>query len=87
MGPAIGVEASSVYGAYLDNEISTSNPINLTHMGGFLSTSKEMGYTYGIMETDESSDDSSAFRAGYLRQWRFKEKNEWGIALEVLRPL
>ena len=87
MGPAIGAEASSVYGAYLDNEISTSNPINLTHMGGFLSTSKEMGYTYGIMETDESLDDSSAFRAGYLRQWRFKENNEWGIALEVLRPL
>jgi len=56
-------------------------------MGGFLSTSKEMGYTYGIMETDESLDDSSAFRAGYLRQWRFKENNEWGIALEVLRPL
>ena len=52
-------------------------------MGGFLSTSKEMGYTYGIMETD----DRSAFRAGYLRQWRFKENNEWGIALEVLRPL
>ena len=86
MAPAIGTEASSVYGAYLDSEISTSNPINLTHMGGFLSSSKEMGYTYGVMQTDNSPNEVG-FRAGYLRQWRFKDNNEWGIAVEVLRPL
>tara|TARA_B100000945_G_scaffold216266_1_gene174443 strand:- start:3 stop:920 length:918 start_codon:yes stop_codon:yes gene_type:complete len=86
MAPAIGTEASSVYGAYLDNEISTSNPINLTHMGGFLSSSREMGYTFGVMQTDNSPNEVG-FRAGYLRQWRFKKNNEWGIAVEVLRPL
>ncbi|MGE4630031.1 MAG: nuclear transport factor 2 family protein, partial [Pseudohongiellaceae bacterium] len=52
MGPAVGAEvASSVYGAYLDEELRTTNPISLTHRGGFLSSSKEMGYTYGTMAT------------------------------------
>jgi len=55
-------------------------------MGGFLSTSKEMGYTYGVMQADNSPDGTS-FSAGYLRQWRFKDNDEWGIAVEVLRPL
>lgn len=85
MAPGIGVEASAAYGAYLDGLASTST-INLIHMGGFLSTSKEMGYTYGIMKSD-SSPNGTSFSAGYLRQWRFKESDEWGIAVEVLRPL
>ena len=85
MAPGIGVEASAAYGAYLDNVASTST-INLIHMGGFLSTSKEMGYTYGVMQSDNSPDGTS-FSAGYLRQWRFKDNDEWGIAVEVLRPL
>ena len=91
MAPAIGAEAaSSVYGAYLDNELSTINPISLTHMGGYLSTSREMGYTYGIMET--STGEALAlgvrqFQTSYLRQWRFNENNEWRIAVEVLNPL
>ena len=55
-------------------------------MGGFLSSSKEMGYTYGVMQADNSPDRTS-FSAGYLRQWRFKDNDEWGIAVEVLRPL
>ena len=85
MAPGIGVEASAAYGAYLDNVASTST-INLIHMGGFLSTSKEMGYTYGVMQADNSPNGTS-FSAGYLRQWRFKDNDEWGIAVEVLRPL
>ena len=87
MGPAVGAEvASSVYGAYLDGELSTTNPISLTHTGGFLSSSKEMGYTYGTMETitDESEP---GFRAAYLRLWRLNEINEWRIAVEVLNPM
>ena len=86
MAPGIGTEASSVYGAYLDNELSTTNPISLVNMGGFLSTSKEMGYTYGIMETNTDAGEPG-FRAGYLRLWRFKDSGEWGIAVEVLNPL
>jgi hypothetical protein len=86
MAPAIGSEASSVYGAYLDNELSTTNPISLSHMGGFLSRSKEMGYTYGIMETNTDAGEPG-FRAGYLRLWRFKDNSEWRIAVEVLNPL
>ena len=85
MAPGIGVEASAAYGAYLDSVASTST-INLIHMGGFLSTSKEMGYTYGVMQADDSTDETS-FSTGYLRQWRFKDNDEWGIAVEVLRPL
>jgi len=93
MAPAIGADAaSSVYGAYLDNELSTTNPINLTHMGGFLSTSQEMGYTYGIMEENTGEvpfldGEVSNFQTSYLRQWRFNENNEWRIAVEVLNPL
>ncbi|NKB35430.1 MAG: hypothetical protein GKR91_20205 [Pseudomonadales bacterium] len=93
MAPAIGADAaSSVYGAYLDDQLSPTNPINLTHMGGFLSTSKEMGYTYGIMEANIGEaavldEDGRYFQSSYLRQWRFKNNNEWRIAVEVLRPL
>ena len=87
MGPAVGAEvASSVYGAYLDEELRTTNPISLTHRGGFLSSSKEMGYTYGTMAT--ATDESEpGFRAAYLRLWRLNEINEWRIAVEVLRPI
>ncbi|HAJ74824.1 MAG: hypothetical protein QGG54_00780 [Gammaproteobacteria bacterium] len=97
MGPAVGVEAaSSVYGAYLDNELSTTNPISLTHMGGFMSSSKEMAYTYGTMETniDDTGNTINAvnddliepFRTAYLRLWRLNYETEWRIAVEVLRP-
>ena len=93
MAPAIGAgAASSVYGAYLDNELRTTNPISLTYMGGFLSTSKEFGYTYGIMETStgefpEIEELDGEFHTSYLRQWRFSDNNEWRIAVEVLYPL
>ncbi len=87
MGPAVGAEvASSVYGAYLDNQLSTTNPISLTHIGGFLSSSKEMGYTYGTMATT-TDELGLGFRAAYLRLWRLNEINEWRIAVEVLRPI
>jgi len=87
MGPAVGAEvASSVYGAYLDNQLSTTNPISLTHIGGFLSSSKEMGYTYGTMATI-TDELELGFRAVYLRLWRLNEINEWRIAVEVLRPI
>jgi len=87
MGPAVGAEvASSVYGAYLDNQLSTTNPISLTYIGGFLSSSKEMGYTYGTMATI-TDELESGFRAAYLRLWRLNEINEWRIAVEVLNPM
>ena len=86
MAPSAGLEASSVYGAYLDAQLSTTNPISLMHMGGFLSDSKEMGYTYGIMETNTDAGEPG-FRAGYLRLWRFKDNGEWGVAVEVLGPV
>ena len=86
MAPSAGPEASSVYGTYLDAQLGTTNPISLMHMGGFLSDSKEMGYTYGIMETNTDAGEPG-FRAGYLRLWRFKDNGEWGVAVEVLGPL
>ena len=86
MAPSAGPEASSVYGAYLEAQLGTTNPISLIHMGGFLSNSKEMGYTYGIMETNTDAGEPG-FRAGYLRLWRFKDNEEWGVAVEVLNPV
>ena len=86
MAPAVGADsASSVYGAFLDNQLSTTNQISLTHMGGFLSASKEVGYTYGTMETLED-DSQHAFRTSYMRLWRFTASNEWKIAVEALNP-
>ena len=55
-------------------------------MGGFLSSSKEMGYTYGTMEAD-TDELGSGFRASYLRLWRLNEINEWRIAVEALNPI
>lgn len=86
MAPAVGAEsASSVYGAFLDDQLSTTNPISLTYLGGYLSKSKEMGYTYGTMEAD-TDDEEEGFITDYLRLWRFTSANEWRIAVEVLRP-
>lgn len=86
MAPAVGADAaSSVYGAFLDNQLSTTNQISLTHVGGFLSASKEVGYTFGTMETLED-DSQQSFRTSYMRWWRFTASNEWKIAVEVLSP-
>ncbi len=86
MAPAVGADAaSSVYGAFLDNQLSTTNQISLTHIGGYISVSKEMGYTYGTMSTLEDESDQK-FRTSYMRLWRFTQSNEWKIAVEVLSP-
>jgi hypothetical protein len=84
MGPAIGADvASSVYGAYLDDVLETTTPVNLDHMGGYLSESKEMGFTYGVMSTNPE-EAQSGFNSNYLRLWRLTLNNEWRIAVEVL---
>ena len=86
MAPAVGADAaSSVYGTFLDNQLSTTNQISLTYVGGFLSASKEVGYTYGTMETLED-DSEQSFRTSYMRLWRFTASSEWKIAVEVLSP-
>lgn len=84
MGPAIGADvASSVYGSYLDDVLETTTPVNLDHMGGYLSESKEMGFTYGVMSTNPE-ESQSGFNSNYLRLWRLTLNNEWRIAVEVL---
>ena len=86
MAPAVGAEAaSSVYGAYLDSQLFTTNPITLSYVGGYLSTSKEMGYTYGTMATNGDEADQG-FQTSYLRLWRFTNSEEWKIAVEILSP-
>mgnify|MGYP003298771034 CR=1 FL=1 len=42
---------------------------------------------FHLLIVDDNSPDGTSFSAGYLRQWRFKDNDEWGIAVEVLRPL
>ncbi len=87
MGPAIGADvASSVYGTFLDAELETLTPLNLDHMGGFLSESQEMGFTYGVMSTNPE-EVQQGFRTNYLRLWRLSSSNEWRIAVEALRPI
>ena len=69
-GPAIGGEvASSVYGAYLDDQLETTTPVSLESMGGYLSESGEMGFTYGIMSTNPE-EAQVGFSRNYLRLWR-----------------
>ncbi|MCG8413238.1 MAG: nuclear transport factor 2 family protein [Pseudomonadales bacterium] len=87
MGPAVGADvASSVYGAFLDSELETITPVNVNHMGGYLSESKEMGFTYGVMSTNPE-EVQQGFRGNYLRLWRLSSSNEWRIAVEVLDPI
>ena len=87
MGPAIGADvASSVYGAFLDAQLETITPVNLNHMGGYLSDSREMGFTYGVMSTNPE-EVQQGFRSNYLRVWRLSDNNEWRIAVEVLDPI
>jgi len=87
MGPAVGAQvASSVYGAFLDDQLQTTTPLDLDHMGGYISESGEMGYTYGVMTTN-LEEVQVGFRTNYLRLWRLSTTNEWRIAVEVLRPM
>lgn len=87
IGPAIGADvASAVYGAFLDSELETTTPVNVNHMGGYLSDSREMGFTYGVMSTNPE-EVQQGFRTNYLRVWRLSASNEWRIAVEVLRPI
>ena len=88
MAPAVGVEAaSSVYGAFLDNRLFTINPVTPVHAGGYLSTSRDLGYTYGVMSTAMPEEgQEQGFRTNYLRVWRLNGSNEWRVAIEVLSP-
>ena len=90
MAPAFGnVAGSSVYGQYLDNEMST-NAVTLNSMGGYLAESGEMGYTYGTMKTSSEH----GFEVNYIRVWRLTQvltdeinpTSEWRIAVEALTP-
>ncbi len=86
MAPAVGAEeASAVYGAFLDTQLEATVPITLDHVGGYLASSQELGYTYGTMR-EAGADEESGFRANYLRLWRLIDANEWRIAVEVLSP-
>lgn len=86
MAVAVGAEAAStVYGAFLDSQLSTMNRIELTNIGGYLSSSKEMGYTYGIMSTN-TEETYQGFQASYMRLWRYTDSEEWKIAVEVVNP-
>ena len=87
MAPAVGAEsAAAVYGAYLDIQLSTINPVTMIHHGGYMSTSKDMGFTYGTMATTDLESETDGFEASYLRLWRYTTEQEWQIAVEVLRP-
>lgn len=86
MAPAIGIEAAgAAYGKYLDSRVTTTHPIEVNHMGGYLAESKELGYTYGTMSVADQ-DSGSSFRTNYLRVWRYSPVGEWKVAMEVLRP-
>lgn len=87
MAPAVGAEAaSSVYGAFLDNQLSTTNPISLNFVGGFVSSSREIGYTFGTMSTN-TDEAEPGFSTNYLRLWRYTDDNEWRISVEVINPI
>ncbi len=87
MGPAVGADvAGSVYGAFLDELLSPATPVEMEHMGGYLSASKEVGYTYGVLTTNPE-EAQPGFRSNYLRLWRFGRSGEWRIAVEVLQPI
>lgn len=86
MGAAVGMEAAgAAYGRYLDNRVTTSSPIELTHLGGYLAESKELGYTFGTM-TSSNQGVGTSFRVNYLRIWRFSPIGEWKVVVELHRP-
>lgn len=81
MAPAIGSEAAAMtYGSFLDESLSM-DLLQHEQVGGFLSASGEMAYTYGTMRSG-----STRFRSNYLRLWRYTSNEEWKVAVEVLKP-
>ncbi|MFM1897691.1 MAG: hypothetical protein RLZZ385_2765 [Pseudomonadota bacterium] len=86
MAPAVGAEAAGqAYGRYMDELADASSSVDVRYVGGYLSASREVGFTYGVMSAVNESA-GTGFRANYLRFWRFSESNEWRIALEVVSP-
>lgn len=86
MAPAIGAEAAAAaYDRFLDEYLSSTRPVSVQYMGGQLAESRDVGFTYGVMFS-EGTDTEPAFRANYLRFWRYAQSNEWRISLEVINP-
>ena len=53
-----------------------------------VSSSGDLGYTYGIMEKVKSkSDDLPAERSTYLRIWKVNPNGKWQLVLDITNPL
>ena len=53
-------------------------------LGVGISTSNDLGYTYGRVTSMIQVDNSlSPYTANFLRVWKY-EKNEWKIVVEVI---
>jgi hypothetical protein len=81
MAPAIGSDSAALaYGMFLDDTLSMAL-LGHESLGGGISASGELAYTYGTM-----GSESSQFNTNYLRLWRYTNEGDWKIAVEVLNP-
>ncbi len=81
MAPAIGSDSAALaYGIFLDDTLSMAL-LKHESLGGDISASGELAYTYGTM-----GSESSQFNTNYLRLWRYTVEGDWKIAIEVLNP-
>ncbi len=81
MAPAIGSDSAALaYGMFLDDALSMAL-LGHESLGGGISASGELAYTFGTM-----GSESSQFNTNYLRLWRYTINGDWKIAVEVLNP-
>jgi ketosteroid isomerase-like protein len=81
IAPAIGSDSAALaYGVFLDDTLSMAL-LRHESVGGAISASGELAYTYGTM-----GSESAKFNTNYLRLWRYTTEGDWKIAVEVLNP-
>ena len=81
MAPAVGSDSAALaYGMFLDDTLSMAL-LKHESLGGGISASGELAYTFGTM-----GSENSQFNTNYLRLWRYTIEGDWKIAVEVLNP-
>jgi ketosteroid isomerase-like protein len=79
--PVIGKEASGVALAAKPGQLTWQN------VKTDVSTSGDLGYTYGAYEFKASGDSKTTESGNYMRIWKKQANGKWRVVLDLLNPI